>query len=184
MSTNDKKILTGPPYKGEKGHWLMRPLFVDIPMPHATEDDTRRNYEPIFSLYGPVEGYIDVRTTFIELEDPTGLLWAERYLGSWEHWKRLQEASWFATELSKWRDELDAIELSRAIKKIKELSQGDTSAALPAAKYLAEKGWQKARGRPSKAEIAGELKKQVEIVEAHTNDAARMGLTIVQGGKA
>lgn len=175
--------LEGPPYKGSQGHWLLRALFVDVDYPAQRIDD-RVLYEPVFSLYGPVEGYVDASATFIELEDPTGRLWAERYLGSWEHWKRLSEAPWFAKRLSEWREELETIELSRAIQRIKELSRGESSAALPASKYLAERGWEKTRGRPSKSEINGELKRQVKIVEAHEEDAKRMGFKLVQGGKS
>ena len=176
----DRIKLDKPPYKGERGHWLLRQLFVEYEDMH---NDDRNSYVPIFSLMGK-EGYIDVGATFVALRDPTGRLWAERYLGSWEHWTRLEEASWFSERLSKWRDEIDTIFTSEAIQRVREIAAGESSQALAASKYLAEKGWQKTRGRPSKAEINGELKRQVKIIEAHEEDAERIGLKIIKGGKS
>lgn len=176
-----KITLNGPPYRGPGGHYLTRVLFVDLPKTHPSVED---KYVPVFSLYGPVDGYIDARATFIELRDPTGRLWAERYLGSFEHWKRLSESSWFAPELTKWREELNAIFTSEAILRIQQIAASESTQALAASKYLAEQGWVSSkRGRPTKAEIQGELKREVRKLEAHEEDMARIGLKIINGGK-
>jgi hypothetical protein len=179
MNLDDRIVLKGPPYKGEGGHWLTRALFVDLPVVNGGQE----KFYPVFSLYKPVEGFIDAHQTFLDFKDPTGVLWAERYLGSVEHWNRLCEASWFDLELSQWRRELDQMLTAEAIQKVIEIAKGDGAQALSAAKYLAEQGWVKTRGRPSKAEMSAELKKATKKMEEHEEDMARIGLKVIKGGK-
>jgi hypothetical protein len=175
--------LKAPPYKGTHNHWLTRPLFVDVEFP--AKFDGRQLYQPIFSLYGPVEGFIDAHQTFVDLRDPTGYKWAMAYLGSFEHWSILSQSSWFKPELEKWKAELDVLFTAEAVQRIREIAAADSAQALPASKYLAEKGWEKTRGRPSKAEMEGELKRQVQKLESYEEDQKRMlGLTVVTGGKS
>lgn len=180
MNTGIKK-LTSPPYKGTQGHWLTRQLFADVDYP--AREDGRKQYAPVFSLYGLISGFIDCRSTFVELRDPTGYQWAMKYLGSYEHWSVLSQTNWFKPELEKWIEEIETIFTAEAIQKVREIASGDSAQSLPAAKYMAERGWEKTRGRPSKSEMNKELKKHVERITEHDEDAKRIGLKVITGGR-
>jgi hypothetical protein len=74
-----------------------------------------------------------------------------------------------------------------AIQKIKQIAdEGNDTQALQASKYLAEAGWDKqaARGRPSKEELKGELKRLANLSEQTNEDLERIGgLKLIKGGK-
>ena len=52
-----------------------------------------------------------------------------------------------------------------------------------AAKYLAEKGYQKKAGRPSKEEVAREIKIAAGVKQELQDDMERIGLKVMEGGK-
>ena len=90
----------------------------------------------------------------------------------------LEKCSWFREAHDKWQKELRMREKSQAIKKIKEIAESDSSQALAASKYLATADYDKkdSRGRPSKAEIKGELKRSVRLIEEDAADGERIGI--------
>ncbi len=165
-----------PPYKSPNNAWYTAALFWDMVITRTLE---QRMIQPVFTLHEDKEGYVNCRKTFVELGDPTGYKWAMKYLGDWAHWKELVKAKWFAKALEEWREELRIKIQSEALDVIRAVSITDDKQALVAAKYLAEYGWVKAgtgRGRPSKAEVQGELKKAVEAISVEDEDAKRIGL--------
>jgi hypothetical protein len=171
-------------YKAPQGIWRTQSLFwetwVRLPIEKRTSD-------PVFSFDTSLNGMINCRETFMELEDHTGYDWAIKYLHSWEHFEYLLQRDWFAKEVDNWNRELHAKLKARALKritKIADLSENEAQ-ALAASKYLAEKGWEKAsRGRPSKGELKGEMKRLVEEAERTSEDMQRIGLTVINGGKS
>lgn len=169
------KLLSKPPYKNERNNWLTRTLFDVVPGNHGEPE----YYEPIFTLYDDKEGLVNVRKTFVELGDPTGYKWAMAYLDSWEHWRILEKCSWFRKALETWRDELAAKVQAEALDIIREIAQrqGDKQ-SLPAARFLAQRAWEKGsvRGRPSKAELTGELKRAAQAISEEDEDLKRIGL--------
>lgn len=170
-----RKKLDKPPYKSDGNTWLTRTLFVE--MARLFPDVT--SYEPVFSLNDDIPGYINCRKTFVSLKDPTGYKWAMKYLQSWEHFEKLLQAEWFVEAYQGWLKELKIKLKSEAIERISKIAQEASPQALPANKYLATHDWEKAasdRGRPSKAELKGELKKQVKLLEQEQDDAKRIGL--------
>lgn len=176
------KKLTNPPYKGENGIWLTEAIFWE----RATEKPaSQRPYEPVFSLYDDRPGLINCRTTFVNLKDPTGRKWALTYLRDWNHWLRLMRCAWFREAYEVWITELNLQLKSEAIARAIEIMNGDNGAqALAAAKFLATAEYDKtARGRPSKAEINGELKKAAEALTVEDEDLKRIGLKVINGGK-
>lgn len=72
-----------------------------------------------------------------------------------------------------WRDELEVKLRSEGIRNLRKASK-EGSRGVSAAKYLAEKGWEKKRGRPSKEEIERERKIQAAMEDDLEGDAARM----------
>jgi hypothetical protein len=166
-----------PPYKSPANSWYTQALFWEksIMMPI----DQRKT---VFSLYDDKPGLINCRKTFVELEDPTGYKWAMQYLGDFEHWKRLMTCKWFAEAYDVWMNELKMKIRSESLSTIKEIRDAGLPAqSLVAAKYLASFEWEKAgRGRPSKQEIQGELKRAALALEAEDEDALRIGLKVVK----
>lgn len=173
-----------PPYRATNGRFYSGSLFLDV---WKGMSDGYRRHNPVFTLFddGEFEGepLINCRTTFIEEADPTGYKWAMKYLASWQHWQRLITFSWFQEALAQWQEEL-AIKLhSEAIEEIVNLSRSSTSDAqrLGAAKYLAERGWEKKapRGRPKTSEGPSRNTGIANLDE----DAERIGLKVIKGGK-
>lgn len=174
--------LTGPPYKAADNRWLTRTLFYE----QVREFAEQSSYEPIFTLGADIPGLVNARTSFLELRDPTGYLWSIKYLGSWEHWERLLTSGWFRDAYEDWVRELKTILRMEALQKIAQIAQGASVQAFPASKYLASAEWDKPSrraGAPSKEELSGELKKAVSVLAQENEDAKRMGLTLIQGGK-
>lgn len=169
-----------PPYKTDKNVWFTQSLFWDKWI--HLQNDLRQDFAPIYTLYSDKPGYICARTTFVELNDPTGYKWAMKYLGDYEHWKYLMKAKWFREAYDVWIDELKTKLRSEALDTIKTIAtNGQPAQALVAAKYLASFEWEKAsRGRPSKAEIQGELKRAAKAFEVEDDDAQRIGLRIIK----
>lgn len=164
------------PYKTEQNVWYTEALFYDRMVEKAD-----RKFEPVFTLIDEKPDYICFRTTFIELNDPTGYKWAIKYLGDYEHWMRLMKTTWFPAAYDRAMSELKTKLRAEALNVISEIATGSQPAqALVAAKYLAGFEWEKAsRGRPSKAEVAGELKKQAQLLSEEDKDAERIGLKVV-----
>lgn len=141
---------------------------------------------PVFSLYQDWVGHdgyplINCRRTFLELKDPTGYKWAMMYLGEWSHWKHLLKLQWFQTALAGWKEELDELIKSEAIQKIAEVAAGSSQSAFQAAKFLATQDYKKGphgRGRPTTAEVSGELKQAMLVVAAEDEDYQRMQGTL------
>ncbi len=159
-------------YKADNGVWFTKSLFYDV---KGFGDNER--CDPVFTLYQDRPGLINCRKTFIELRDPTGYKWAIKYLEDWEHWQKLMKTAWFQEAYDRWVSELKMVLRSEAIDQIAKIARSGSPQALGAAKYLATFEWEKAgRGRPSKAELNAELKRQIAVLEVESDDAERIGL--------
>ena len=121
---------------------------------------------PVFSLEDYHGTYPSFKRLYVEIADPSEYKVAMELLGSWEHWTRLIECSWFKPILKECRDELDAKIRSMAVSQI--ITDGKVAFSeatrLAANKFLATGDYQKEaekevskevakRGRPSKEEI-------------------------------
>lgn len=165
-------------YKSVNGMFYTKALFKEYSQQTLSEID------PVFTLQVERPGFICARTTFLAEGDPTGYKWAMKYLGDWHHWKKLMNCPWFREAYDVWMEEFKASLRAEALDNIRAIASGGSSQALAAAKYLATYDWEKAtKGRPSKAEIAGELKRQVRMMEEQDEDAERIGLKTVPNSK-
>ena len=171
--------------KGDYAKWrarggagfLTRSLFADVMQDMQIPDSDsapfwlNRNY---LGDKRPV-----MREHFIVSMDPTGYETAIKFLGCYEHWAVMEKrCPWFRDSLELWKQEIKARQKALAIQKILDIAVGETSQALAAAKYIATADYDKedGRGRPSKAEVKGELKRQIKLVEEDEEDAKRIGL--------
>ena len=102
--------------------------------------------------------YISMRKVYLEIADPTEYKFAMTVFGNWDHWVALQGNVVLLEHIDKWRKELHVKLTSEAVLKVEELSKGTGASALSAAKYIAERGWESKRGRPSKLEVEKERK--------------------------
>lgn len=144
-----------------------------------------RACDPMFTLHHDRPGLINLRRVYVELGDPTGYQLATRYLEDYSHWLMLNKCSWFAEAKEQWDIELDAKLSSEGLAAIRMYSDGveDVSPAvqLQAAKYLADKNYRKmskapSRGRPSKEEVAGNLKVETVHAAQLADDLSRIRL--------
>lgn len=127
------------------------------------------------------------RDIFLEYRDPTGYKLAREYLGSIEHWNRLiKHCFWFRDALSEWNTELEAMIHSESVQTMMEIANDETHRGrLQAAKWLAEKGYKtkpesslKSVGRPTKEQVAGEIKKIARQSTEEEDDRVRIGLVV------
>lgn len=141
--------------------------------------------DPLYSLYYDYEGLVNFRKEYVRLGDPTGYKLAELYLEDYDHWQQLMKASWFVEAKAVWDIELDAKLKADAMQEIKKLVSDEEVAPavrLSAAKFMATGGHRakpepKAkRGRPSKEEVEGELKREAELDRDFADDLKRIKL--------
>lgn len=174
------------PFKGLNNAWYTRSLFIELFEEFTKEIQSEAPIYPPFSLTEERTGFVCFRTSFVELGDPTGYQWAMKYLGSWLHWQKLLKCKWFQEALEIALVEMNAKLKSESFAQIQAISQSGTPQSITAARYLhdiATKGKGAARGRPSKEEMTGELKRRVDAVETEDEDLKRIGLKVINGGK-
>ena len=106
----------------------------------------------------------EARKLFIEMNDPTGYLFANTALGGWKHWLALKESPALAHHLLQWEEELEIKIRAEGLQRVYEESRGDKG--YQAAKYLVEAGWKKKGvGRPSSAAIKKESTLRANIYD-------------------
>ena len=163
-------------FKDDKGKWLKRMLFWE-----TAGTEGREQYDVLYTLKeedftDPDTGkfYKSARKMYIEIQDPTEYDFAMQLLGSWSHWKALCKVSWFKEHLNEWREELEIKLRSKAIKAMVSTAIHEGSKGTTAAKYVASKGWEDNRGRPSKASVDKQARIQNRIHDEVDEDIERM----------
>jgi len=178
-------------FKSSQGKWLLRALFLDV-----IRNLGNSVYSHDYSTDAPywLNNNLDndsrpvLRHEFIKLRDPTGVKFANKWLGGWQHLKALQESKWFAETWAEWQEELYQTDKMERLEKIREIAESTEPQAFQAAKYLANREYESTpskRGRPSKEEISGNLKNEIRQLTQLEEDNQRMTgtLTLIQGGK-
>lgn len=161
------------PLRGGKNALLTVSLFLE-PWQSAAEQFRAEGITPIFSLNGR-DGYVDAHQTFVDLKDPTGVLWAEMWLEGVNHLNRLLKCDWFRDAFDSWAEEITQVMQAEALRKIREISEGEGPAAFQASKYIAGRDWQKSpRGRPSKAAVTAEARAIAQQNGEHAEDLDRI----------
>ena len=122
--------------------------------------------------------YKAIYPLFIELvvDDPTEYDFAMAVFGSWAHWQKISESNMMKEFFEEWRIEAEVARRSLMLKNIIKTATTEGSKGTTAAKYIAEHGWQKKRGRPSKVEVEKERKIQAGIDTNLQEDMERIGL--------
>lgn len=154
--------------KDSTGRLRTASLFVET----IQKDQLTAGFIPLYSLKGK-KGYEDLHDVYMQESDPTEYKFALRAFGTWEHFKKLEALAWFKYYLLQWRDELEVKLRSEGIRNLTKAAKEGTR-GISAAKYLAEKGWEKKRGRPSKEEVERERHIQARMDKDLQGDAARL----------
>lgn len=141
-------------FKAPNGVYYTKALFFET-------SDPPRDYCLYTLKDQDHEGYPSLRRIYLELDDETEYLFAEKCFDGWPHFRKLLDCPWFVDYLSAWREELALRSSARALAQLKaKASSGDVSTN----KYILEKGWDKSDkvGRPTKAAINQKAKEMFE----------------------
>ena len=152
------------------GKWLTKALFIEFKHPKYTPSWTLKDED--FEKDGVM--YPSLKQIFLAYSDPTEYSFATEVIGSWAHWQMICQSYHLKPWLDKWRDELEVKVRSEAVMAVRNSAINDGSKGVTAAKYMAEKGWDKKRGRPSKDEVTREKKIAAGISKEIEEDLARM----------
>lgn len=176
MSTFRRVVMEKYVRKGSTGNYLTRLLFYEVHIKVAKE---ARTHPAIFTLEEDVEGLVNARRTFVEMGDTTGFKWTMKYLeGDLNHWDALMRCEWFRDAYKNWCREIELRRKVASMEKIEEIAQGSGPQSYHAAKFLVkEEHKQKTRGRPTKEEVKGSLKRAMEHVTEEDSDYLRMTQT-------
>lgn len=159
-------------FKSPNGKWLTKALFFETSLAGET-----RHYA-LYTLKDEdhiVDGktYRSLRKLFLECEDPTEYEFATTYLGGWKHWVTMQGVKDLKRYIEDWREEYNVKLRSIGVQKIIEIAKNE--GGYQAAKWLADKQWiDNPRGRPSKQEIAKNVKEQTKVKNRLQGDITKL----------
>lgn len=170
--------------KDDQGRYRTQSLFWElryksdesyIPIFTLKEDDITRDGIVYYSLKKIYMSYDHVPQYEYEF--------ARDVFNSWDHWIKLTNSlQAIKDEIQSWRDELDIRLKAQALKAMIYASRDNDAKGVQASRYLAEKGYEVKRGRPSKEEIEREKKIQAGASKELQDDMERIGLKVVNGG--
>lgn len=133
-----------------------------------------KTMDPIFTLKPydlEVNGvvYPSLKKLYLDARDPVEYKFVNKHLYSWENWERILDNAMLEPHIQQWRKELEIQMKAEALNSIIEVSVLSSPSAVPAARYLVDKGWDKLLGRHVKDEDEKEDNRS-----AIAEDAARI----------
>lgn len=170
--------------KDDSGRYRTQSLFWELR--YGTEE----KLPPIFTLKSEdleKDGvnYISLKKIYMSYDHVPNFEYefALAVFNSWDHWQRLANDSHpkIKSEIKAWREELDIKLKAEGLKALIYASKDNDAKGVQAAKYLAEKGYDTKRGRPSKEEIERQRKIEANVKKELTDDMERIGLKVVNG---
>lgn len=186
---SDKQIVDEirPFVRSATGRRVLRSLFYEAQTGSAKESDAT---EPIFTLKNwnmEKEGkkYWSLKNIYMSYDHIPGFEYefALKIFGEWDHWTILANSDVIRDHIQAWRDEMAIKMAAKGYKALVKTAVYEGSKGTPAAKILADRGWEAKRGRPSKEEIARSTKIAAGISDEIAEDMERLGLSLVKGGK-
>lgn len=152
-------------YKDEKGRYIVQGLFLED---RYNTDLAVFTFDGEDKLYKG-KTYPSLKRLYLEHGDPKEYSFARKYLYDWNHWQRLCKNAIVGKHIKDWRAELELSLVSEGVSALIDLALNEKS--YQAAKYLADRGWDKEKvGRPSKEDIDGELKRQADAEKEFNDD--------------
>lgn len=167
---------TDNPWKTPKGVWLTIGLFYEL----AGQNKSKALYT-IYEKDREVDAktYLSLKNKYLEMEHIPGFEYdfANKYLGGWSHWLRLQNATKSLSDMiQEWKDELEIKLKSRSARAIINTSFDESPTAFQANKWISDKGWIPQKGRPKKADIQREAKIAAGVEKEISDDLERIRL--------
>lgn len=162
------------PLKDKMGRWLTKSLFKEF------QYQAMEGIFPLFTLSDKDDGDIpSLYRLYMEASDIPEYTFAKTYLGSWEHWMRLCESSFFKPHISAWRKELEVKVRAEALNTIIQVAKDKSNkSSYDASKLLLKGEWktteEKKRGRPSKSEIEKEASRILAEDDLLKEDYSRL----------
>jgi hypothetical protein len=154
-------------FKDSMGRWATQSLFLEIGYGDSAiftlkdEDHEHKGNK-----------YLSLKRLYLAYEDPTEYDFATKYLGGWQHWKKLQGNKEIMKHIIEWREELELKLRSQGTRDMINLSADGN---VQASKFLIEKGWDKRpAGRPSKKEQLKEQRVKEAITAEFDGDISRL----------
>ena len=177
--------------KDKMGRFRTQSLFWEYAFINNVREE-ENILDPIFTLKDQdivKEGitYPSLKKIYLSYDHVPGFEYefAIDVFNSWDHWVKLADNSTadIKAHIRSWREELEIKLKAKAIKSIMQTSLMDDAKGFNAAKYLADKGYTPTRGRPSKEELERHKKVEAGVNKELEEDMARLGLSVVNGGK-
>lgn len=152
-------------FKDAKGRYIVQGLFLEdrynVDLAVYTFDGEDKTYG------GKV--FPSLKRLYLEHGDPKEYSFARKYLYDWNHWQRLCRNAIVSRHIAGWREELELNLVSEGVATLIDLAINEKS--YQAAKYLADRGWDKSeRGRPSNEQVEGELKRRADQEKEWSED--------------
>jgi hypothetical protein len=174
-----------PQMRSTNGRHLTRSLFLETESQHVKDLGV---CSPLFTLKDRNmekngKTYYSLKNIYMSYDHVPGYEYqfAQDVFGSWEQWQLLCNSADLVKEhIDGWKDE-QAIKLqARALEAMFKTAMFEGSKGTPAARYLADKGWQVKRGRPSKDEVEREKKIAAGVEKEINEDLERLGWKVVK----
>ena len=149
-----------------------------------------KKYPPLFTIKDKehvVKGkeYVSLKRIYMSYDHVPGMEYefAMDVFGDWLQWKEIADKSAIKDVVQEWRDEVDMRIKAAAMKTLLRQSR-DVEKGLAASRaILAGEHKGVKRGRPSKAEVEREKKLAAGMRENLDADLARLGISVVEGGR-
>ena len=152
-------------FKDDNGRYIVQGLFLE---------DTYNPDKAYYTFSGTDKTYKgkvfpSLKRLFLEEGDPGEYTFANKYLFDWPHWQRMCKNAVISKHIAQWRDELYLSLRSEGMATMIDLAVNNGS--YQAAKWLVDEGWvTRGKGRPSQAEIDGEIKRRAKIEEKFSEE--------------
>ncbi len=154
-----------------KGAPLTQGLFLETA--YSNTENVVYTLKPRDHVYKGKKLY-SIRRLFLEVADPTEYEFAYKYFLDWEHWQRIKANQTIYKHLKGMEYELEVKLRSEGVKNAIDHARNGT---FQAAKWLADRGWEKrGAGRPTKEAVEHEKKVQQKLSSEWAEDVARLDL--------
>lgn len=155
--------------KDSQGRPLTQGIFLEIGYNYDTAVYTLKDED--HKAEGKV--YPSLKRLYLEHEDPTEYDFACQHLLGWGQWKRLLANKNIRKHIDEWREELELKLRSQAVQDIIQMSADEKG--FQAARWLADKGWEKkSAGRPKKDTSEHDAKMEERLNDEFSADIKRL----------
>lgn len=150
------------------GSYRTHSLFRELNQSNLAPELTLKEYD--YEYKGRI--LPSLKLIYMSYEEPTEYQFAMDVFGYWKAWQKMCNSKLIWEHVVEWREELEVKLRSTAILSIYAASTDSVAAA----KYIAEKGWDKRAGRPTQAMITKTAKVLSEVDKKIEEDAERLGV--------